>query len=69
MVGIEAASRRDIGDDLRRKLILSRVVAIALALLIAVTGFLEAPATVVALALVCGALVLTDLVIATIAES
>jgi low temperature requirement protein LtrA len=69
MVGIEAASRRDIGDDLRKKLILSRVIAIALALLIAVTGFLEAPATVVALALICGALVLTDLVIATIAES
>ncbi len=69
MVGIEVASKRDIQDDLRTKVILSRVVVIVLALLVGVVGGLEAAATVVVLAVLCGALVLTDLVIASIAEN
>jgi len=69
MVGIEIASKRDIRDDLRTKVILSRFVVIAAALLVGLVGGLEAPATVVVLAALCGALVLTDLVIATVAES
>lgn len=68
MVGIEVASKRDIRDDLRRSVITSRLVVIALALLVGVIGRLEAPATVVVLAVLCGALVLTDLVIATVAD-
>ena len=68
MVGIEMASRRDIGDHLRTALILSRVVVIALALLVGAVGKLEAPVTVVILAVFCGALVLTDIVIASAAE-
>lgn len=67
MVGIEVASKRDIRDDLRTTLIISRLAVIALAILIGLVGGLEAPATVVVLAALCGALVLTDLVIATIA--
>ena len=68
MVGIEVASKRDIRDDLRRSVITSRLVVIALALLVGVIGRPEAPATVVVLAVLCGALVLTDLVIATVAD-
>jgi low temperature requirement protein LtrA len=69
MVGIEVASKREIRDDLRKSAILSRLAVIALALLVGLVGGLEAPATVVVLAALCGALVLTDLVIATIADS
>jgi uncharacterized membrane protein YhhN len=68
MVGIEAASRRDIRDDLRKMLILSRVVAIAFALLVGLVGSLEAPVTVLILAALCGGLVITDLVIASISD-
>jgi low temperature requirement protein LtrA len=68
MVGIETASRRDIRDDLRTALILSRVVVIFLALLIGLVGNLEAPATIFLLAVFCGALVLTDIVVASMAE-
>jgi uncharacterized membrane protein YoaK (UPF0700 family) len=68
MVGIEAASRRDIRDDLRTALILSRVLVIVLALLIGLVGNLEAPVTVFILAVFCGALVLTDIVVASMAE-
>jgi len=67
MVGIEVASKRDIRDDLRTTLIISRLAVIALAILVGLVGGLEAPATVVVLAALCGALVLTDLVIATLA--
>ncbi len=69
MVGIEVASKREIRDDLRKSAILSRLAVIALALLVGLVGGLEAPATVVVLAALCGALVLTDLVIATIADN
>jgi low temperature requirement protein LtrA len=68
MVGIETASRRDIRDDLRTALILSRVSVIVLALLIGLVGNLEAPVTVLILAVFCGALVLTDIVVASMAE-
>jgi low temperature requirement protein LtrA len=68
MVGIETASRRDIRDDLRAALILSRVLVIVLALLIGLVGNLEAPVTVFILAVFCGALVLTDIVVASMAE-
>jgi hypothetical protein len=68
MVGIETASKRDIRDDLRTTLILSRIVVIALALLIGLVGNLEAPITVLILAALCGGLVLTDLVIASISD-
>ncbi len=67
MIGIEVASKREIRDDLRTGLILSRLIAIAAALLVGGIGALGAPATVVVLAILCGTLVLTDLVIATIA--
>jgi low temperature requirement protein LtrA len=63
MVGIEAASNRDIRDDLRTTLIGSRLVVIALALLIGLLGNLSAPVTVVLLAVLCGGLVVTDLAI------
>ncbi len=69
MVGIEVASKRDIRDDLRKSVITSRFVVIGLALFVGIIGGLEAPATVVVLAALCGALVLTDLVIATIADN
>jgi low temperature requirement protein LtrA len=69
MVGIEVASKRDIRDDLRKSVILSRFVVIVLALLVGIAGGLEAPGTVVVLAALCGALVVTDLVIATIADN
>lgn len=69
MVGIEVASKRDIRDDLRMSVVLSRSVVIGLALIVGIVGGLEAPATVVVLAALCGALVLTDLVIATIADN
>jgi low temperature requirement protein LtrA len=68
MVGIETASKRDIRDDLRVTLILSRVVVIVVALLVGLVGSLEAPVTVVILALLCGGLVITDLVIASISD-
>lgn len=68
MVGIETAARRDIRDDLRTALILSRVVVIALALLVGLLGTFEAPITVLVLALLCGGLVITDLVIASVAD-
>jgi len=68
MVGIEAASRRDISDDLRTVLILSRVVVIVLALLVGLIGNLAAPATVLIVAVFCGALVLTDIVVASMPE-
>jgi low temperature requirement protein LtrA len=68
MIGIEMASKRDVRDDLRTMLILSRATAIAVALLVGVIGRLEAPATVVILAALCGALVVTDLVIGAVAE-
>ncbi len=63
MVGIEAASNRDIRDDLRTTLIVSRLVVIALALLIGLLGNRSAPVTVVLLAVLCGGLVVTDLAI------
>ncbi len=69
MVGIEVASKRETRDDLRTIVILSRLVAIALALLVGVVGGFEAPATVVIVAVVCGALVLTDLVVTAVAEA
>jgi low temperature requirement protein LtrA len=69
MVGIEVASKRDIRDDLRKSVILSRFVVIGLALVVGIVGRLEAPGTVVVLAALCGTLVLTDLVIATIADN
>ena len=69
IVGIEAASRRDIRDDLRTALILSRVVVIALALLVGLIGGLEAPLTVMILAALCGGLVVTDIVIASLDET
>ena len=69
MVGIEAASRRDIRDDLRTTLILSRIVVIALALLVGLVGGLEAPVTVVILAVLCGGLVITDIVITSLDET
>lgn len=68
MVGIEAAARRDMSDDLRTALILSRVVVIFLALVVGLVGSLEAPVTVIILAALCGALVITDLVISAMAE-
>lgn len=68
MVGIETASKRDIRDDLRTTLILSRVVVIVVALLVGLVGGFEAPVTVVILALLCGGLVVTDLVIASISD-
>jgi low temperature requirement protein LtrA len=63
MVGIETASNRDIRDDLRTTLIVSRLVVIALALLLGLVGNLSAPVTVVLLAVLCGGLVITDLAI------
>jgi low temperature requirement protein LtrA len=68
MVGIETASKRDIRDDLQTTLILSRVLVIALALLVGLVGSLEAPATVVILAVLCGGLVVTDVVIASVSD-
>ena len=69
MIGIEIASKRDLRDDLRTTVILTRAVAVVLVLLVGVIGGLEAPATVVAVSVVCGALVVADLVIGAIAES
>jgi low temperature requirement protein LtrA len=68
MVGIETASKRDIRDDLQTTLILSRVLVIALALLVGLVGSLEAPATVVILAVLSGGLVVTDVVIASVSD-
>ena len=68
MVGIDVASKRDIRVALRWAAIVSRFVVIATVFLIGVIGRLEAPATVVIVAALCGVLVLTDLVIATIAQ-
>ena len=68
MVAIEVASKRDTRDDLRTVVIVTRVVAIALVLLVGVIGGLEAPMTVVAIAVMCGALVVADLMIGAVAE-
>jgi len=68
MVGIEVASKQDIRNDLRAKGVLSRLVVITLALFVGLVGGLEAPATVVILAGLCGALILTDLVIASLED-
>jgi low temperature requirement protein LtrA len=68
MVGIEVASKRDMRDDLRTTVILTRVAAIGIVLLVGVVGGLEAAATTVAIAAVCGALVVVDLVIIAVAE-
>ena len=68
MIGIEIASKRDMRDDLRTTVILTRAVAVVLVLLVGVIGGLEAPLTVVAVSVVCGALVVADLVIGAVAE-
>ena len=68
MVAIEVASKRETRDDLRTVVIVTRVVAIALVLLVGVIGGLEAPMTVVAIAVMCGALVVADLTIGAVAE-
>jgi len=68
MVGIEVASKRDMRDDLRTTVILTRATAIGIVLLVGVVGGLEAAATMVAIAAVCGALVVADLVIVAVAE-
>lgn len=63
VVGVEVASRPDVRASLRSRLVLSRLVAIALAIVVGAVGGLEAPATVVVLAALCGTLVLSDLVL------
>jgi low temperature requirement protein LtrA len=68
MVGIETASRRDVKDDLRTRVILSRVVALGLVLLTGRVGVTDAAVTTVLLAAVCGGLVVTDLVLGAMAE-
>lgn len=68
MVGIETASTRDLSEELRTTLITSRLIAIAIALLVGIIGSLTAAATAVVLAAICGLLVTTDLVIATISN-
>lgn len=68
MVGIEIASKRELRDDLRTTVILTRVIAIGLVLLVGFVGGLEAPATAVVVAAICAALVVADLVIVAVAE-
>ncbi|MEN8040957.1 MAG: low temperature requirement protein A [Actinomycetota bacterium] len=61
LIGIEVASNKNMRDDLRTMMVSSRIVAIAIALLIGLVGGMEAAPTVVVLAGLCAGLVFFDL--------